>query len=172
MDYYMGLVQQFHWVPLKTTGNTTGKIETVFTGKNWVPKHLQTQSKVFQKYKLNPYSLNPITFSTGTSPHSVEAAQNVPFDSNAAPCAKPSWIYISGCLFPALFQAKLHIAKRLQCRTKFYEPKDQGRLKIRNHSWKISKCDTRRVKSALRTASNWQGSNLWDSFIGSPRITA
>lgn len=33
MDYSMGLVQQFHWAPLKTTGNTTGKIETVFPGE-------------------------------------------------------------------------------------------------------------------------------------------
>lgn len=32
MDYSMGLVQQFHWVPLKTTGNTTGKIEIIFPG--------------------------------------------------------------------------------------------------------------------------------------------
>lgn len=38
MDYSMGLVQQFYWVPLKSTGNTTGKIETVFTGEKLNPK--------------------------------------------------------------------------------------------------------------------------------------
>lgn len=38
IDYSMGLVQQFHWVPLKTTGNTAGKIETVFTGGKLSPK--------------------------------------------------------------------------------------------------------------------------------------
>lgn len=38
MGYSMGLVQQFHWVLLKTTGNTTGKIETVFTGGKLNPQ--------------------------------------------------------------------------------------------------------------------------------------
>jgi len=37
---------------------------------------------------MNPYFLTPSTLSTGTSPRSAAAAQDVPFDSDTASHAK------------------------------------------------------------------------------------
>lgn len=90
-----------------------------------MPKHLQTQSKVFQKYRLNLYSLNPITFSTGPSPHSVEAAQNVPFDSNAAPCANWTEFIFQDVSFLLYFKQNFTLPKDFNAEQSFMNLKSK-----------------------------------------------
>lgn len=87
-----------------------------------------------------------------------------------APYPVQNLTVFSGCLFPTLFWAKLHISKRLWCRTKFYKPQGQGWLTIRNYLWEISKWDTHRMKSAFRIASNWPVPNYWTALLHLPGL--